>query len=101
MEGKLNFHRWKKVLKFFLASTGLTAVQTKQCADKLLMTTTKSTATPATGLLEFQGNGFVSLCSPAGPYKEEDYWCEQMGFKIVRSWGCGQERVRSPVCSSA
>ncbi len=41
------------------------------------------TAIPATGLLNVEGDGFVSLCSPAGPYKEEGYWCEQMGFKIV------------------
>ena len=43
------------------ASGGLTAAETKECADKLLKTT-KSTATPATGLLQFQRDGFTSLC---------------------------------------
>jgi hypothetical protein len=38
-------------------------------------TTTKS--------LKFEGDGFMSLCSPAGPYKEERYWCQGIGFKIV------------------
>ena len=33
------------------SSAGLTAAETKQCADKLLKTSTKATATPATGLL--------------------------------------------------
>ena len=34
------------------ASAGLTAAHTKQCAEKLPNTTTKSTATPGAGLLE-------------------------------------------------
>jgi hypothetical protein len=38
-------------------------------------TTTKS--------LKFEGDGFMSLCSPAGPYKEERYWYQEIGFKIV------------------
>ena len=38
-------------------------------------TTTKS--------LKFEGDGFMSLCSPAGTYKEERYWCQEIGFKIV------------------
>jgi hypothetical protein len=38
-------------------------------------TTTKS--------LKFEGDGFMSLCSPAGPYKKERYWCQEIGFKIV------------------
>jgi hypothetical protein len=45
-------------------------------------TTTKSTDTPAAGLLTFKDDGFVSLCSPAGPYKEEHYWFEEMGYRI-------------------
>ena len=73
------------------ASAGLTAAHTKQFAEKLLNTTTKSTATPATGLLKFEGDGFVSLCSPAGPYKEEGYLCEQMGFKVVNVGGAGKK----------
>ena len=32
-------------------SVGLTAAETKQCADKRLKTSTKATSTPATGLL--------------------------------------------------
>ena len=63
------------------ASAGLTAAETKECADKLLKTT-KSTGTPATGLLQCQRDGFTSLCSPADPYKEEAYWLEKTGFKI-------------------
>ena len=65
------------------ASVGLTVAETKQCADKLLKTTTKVTATPATGLLKFERDGFVSLCSPTAPYKKEGYWLEKSGFKIV------------------
>ena len=64
------------------ASAGRTAAETKQSADKLFKTT-KSTGTPATGLLKFERDGFVSLCSPAAPYKEEGYWVEKSGFKIV------------------
>ena len=36
------------------ASVGLTGVETKQCADKLLKTTTKATDTPVTGILKFE-----------------------------------------------
>ena len=72
------------------ASAGLTAAETKQCADKLLKTT-KSTATPATDLLKFERDGFVSLCSDAGPYKEEGYWVEKSGFKIVDLGGSGKK----------
>jgi hypothetical protein len=64
------------------ASAGLTAAETKQCADKLLQTT-KSTANPATGLLKFERDGYVSLCSPAAAYKEEGYWLQKSGFKMV------------------
>ena len=79
------------------ASAGLTAAQTKQCADKLFNTTTKSTAIPATGLLKVEGDGFVSLCSPAGPYKWEGYWCAQLGFKIVDVGGAGKVYVHPSV----
>ena len=72
------------------ASAGLTAAETKECADKLLKTT-KSTGTPATGLLQFQRDGFTSLCSSAGPYKEEAYWLEKTGFKIVDLGGAGKK----------
>ena len=72
------------------ASAGLTAAETKQCADKLLKTT-KSTATPATELLKFERDGFVSLCSPAAPYKEEGDWVKKSGFKIVDLGGAGKK----------
>ena len=61
------------------------------CADKLLKTTTKATATPATGLLKFERDGFVSLRSPTSPYKEEGHWLEKMGFKIVDLGGAGKK----------
>jgi len=64
------------------ASAGRTAAETKQSADKLFKTT-KSTGIPATGLVKFERDGFVSLCSPPAPYKEEGYWLEKSGFKIV------------------
>jgi len=52
------------------ASAGLTAAETKQCADKLVKTT-KSNDIPATGPLNYERDGYVSLCSPAAAYKEE------------------------------
>jgi hypothetical protein len=87
-----------------------TAAQNKQRADKILNTlsqgapctsskvdmkselvprneTSKERAlspTPTTTKsLKFEGDGFMSLCSPAGSYKEERYWCQEIGFKIV------------------
>ena len=80
-------------IKLF-ASAWLTAAQTKQCADKLLNTTTNSTATPATGLEKFEGDGFLSLCSPAGRFL-----VRTDGIHDRRSWMCGQEVIRSPVCA--
>ena len=49
-------------------SAGLTAAETKQCADKLLKTT-KSNDIPATGPLNYERDGYVSLCSPSAAYK--------------------------------
>jgi hypothetical protein len=93
-------------------SPGLTVAETKDCADKLvntrsqtpsstskpdmkrdLMPRKESTGTPATGLLQFERDDFTSLCSPAAPYKEEAYWLEKSGFKIVdlkEYWGLQQ-----------
>ena len=51
----------------------------------------ESTGTPATGLLQFERDGFTSLCSPAAPYKEERYWLEKSGFKIVDLGGAGKK----------
>jgi hypothetical protein len=66
-----------------------------------LMPRKQCTGTPATGLLQFERDGFTSLCSPAAPYKEEAYWLElEEWIQDRRSWRCGQEGVRSPVCSS-
>ena len=93
------------------ASPGLTAAETKDCADKLVNTRSpsssstskpdmkrdlmpprkESTGTPPTGLQQFEREGFTSLCSPAGPYKEEAYWLEKSGFKIVDLGGAGKK----------
>ncbi len=51
----------------------------------------ESTGTLATGLQQFEREGFTSLCSPAGPYKEEAYWLEKSGFKIVDLGGAGKK----------
>ena len=47
--------------------------------------------TPPTGLQQFEREGFTSLCSPAGPCKEEAYWLEKSGFKIVDLGGAGKK----------
>ena len=73
VEGKLNLHRWRKVFNFSYFETF------------------RSTATPATELLKFERDGFVSLCSPAAPYKEEGYWVKKSGFKIVDLGGSGKK----------
>ncbi len=42
----------------------------------------ESTGTPPTGLQQFECEGFTSLCSPAGPYKEEAYWLEKIESEV-------------------
>jgi hypothetical protein len=42
-----------------------------------------STTPTTTKSLKFEDDGFISMFSPAGSYKEERYWCQQIGFKIV------------------
>jgi hypothetical protein len=77
-------------------STGLTAAETKQCADQLLKTT-KSTAIPATGPLNYERDGFVSLCSPAGEYNEEGFgpqrWDSRSSMLGVRARRCTLTRL--------
>ncbi len=93
------------------ASPGFSGAETKDCADKLVNTRSpissntskpdmkrdlippwkESTGTPPTGLQQFESEGFTSLCSPGGPYKEEAYWLEKSGFKIVDLGGADKK----------
>jgi hypothetical protein len=97
------------------ASPGLSVVETKDCADKLVNTRSQSSSstskpdmkrdlmprkesngTPATGLLQFERDGFTSLYSPVAPYKEEAYLLEKSGFKIVDLGGVDKKGYVHP-----